>query len=135
MTYIDRSGIMRFVRYVAVGTSTFGLDLALLAFFVQVVHLQYLFATGISFLIAVSLNYVLSRKWVFSRTSRTYERGYVNFLLIAVFGLFLVVSLMAVAVEYFFFSYIIALVLVACVVGMLNYLLNLYWNFNIAGKH
>ncbi len=127
-------GIQRFLKYTAVGTSTFALDLALLFFLTDVLGVYYVFSAGIAFAIAVSLNYWLSREHVFPETERALESGYVIFLAIAGVGLFTVMGLMYLAVDVLGFSYILSRIIIAGFVGLWTYGMNLYVNFKVAGK-
>ncbi len=124
--------ILRFIKYTFVGFSTFVIDLFLIYFFTEILHVNYLISVGISFIIAVTLNYHYSRRFVFHETTRDLHEGYFNFLVIAILGLILIILLMAILVEVFNINYIVARVLVACLVGIYNYLANLLLNFQIS---
>ncbi len=126
---------IRFFRYFSVGVSTFILDLLLLYLFTDFFLINYLISAGIAFVIAVSINYYFSRKFVFTKTLRKIDHGYYTFLLISGIGLFFVVILMAFFVEILSFNYLFSRVLVAGFVGIWNYLMNLYFNFKVAGNH
>lgn len=132
---IDGRGIVRFLRYGSIGVSTFALDLALLFILTEVFAINYILASGVAFFFAVSLNYVVSRRMVFSETKRKALRGYVNFLLFAGMGMFLTMLGMYVLVSMYAFHYIAARILIAGFVGVWGYLLNLYINFKVAGEH
>ncbi|MDQ5955194.1 MAG: hypothetical protein QG621_197, partial [Patescibacteria group bacterium] len=54
---------------------------------------------------------------------------------IAGVGALMVMSLMFLFVAIFGWPYLISRVLIASVVGVWNYLMNLFFNFNVAGKH
>ena len=75
--------LIRFAKYTFVGTSTFAFDLALLFVLTELFHLNYLISAGAAYLIAISINYVFSRRYVFAGTLRSVHAGYVIFLLIA----------------------------------------------------
>lgn len=132
---IDRQGTGRFLRYGGVGVGTFLFDLALLFILTDFWNVQYIIATGVAFLFAVSLNYFISRATVFHESKRPIERGYVNFLFFALVGMLLSMLGMYVLVSVFAFYYIYARIAVAAFVGMWNYLINLYVNFKVAGVH
>ncbi|MHB1117930.1 MAG: GtrA family protein [Minisyncoccota bacterium] len=132
---IDRKGVLRFMRYGSVGLGTFLIDLALLFLFTDVFHLHYLLATGVAFGVAVSLNYVISRRLVFRKTGQTFTKGYANFLVFASAGMALSMVGMYFLVSLVGFSYLIARIMVAGFVGLWNYAMNLYVNFQTAGKH
>lgn len=125
----------RFVKYTFVGITTFLFDLLLLWFFVEILTLDYLLSAGVAFIIAVTVNYILSRRYVFRGSLRSVGIGYVNFILIAGFGLLFVIVGMYILVKFFAFSYVGARIMVAAVTGFWNYLMNLYVNFKVAEKH
>ena len=126
---------MRFVRYSAVGVATFVGDLALLYLAVHTLGIPYYIATPCTFLIAVSINYFLSRRFVFRKTERSLHAGYAYFIGIALCGAFGTTALMIALVTNLHIFYITARIATAGVVGLGNYFFNLYWNFNVAGKH
>lgn len=125
----------RFFKYLAVGVSTFILDLLLLYILTDYFLINYLISTAVAFVIAVSINYYFSRKFVFTKTLRSIHHGYYAFLCISGAGLLFVVLLMAFFVELLSFNYLISRIVVAAFVGMWNYLMNLYVNFKVAGSH
>ncbi|TAJ15917.1 GtrA family protein [Patescibacteria group bacterium] len=125
----------RFVRYFAVGGSTFLIDLAILYALTTFFHVPYQIAVAIGFGIGVSLNYFIARRFVFKGTERTMHHGYVYFLSAGILGIIAVTSLVSLLVESFGFSLIVARVLVSGCVGIVNYLFNLHVNFKVVGKH
>ncbi len=135
----EHSGIpvreRRFLRYVTVGVGTFLVDLLLLFLFIEVAHLHYTFATATAFFLAVSLNYLISRQWVFSGSERAVVRGYVYFLQWAGLGMLLTVFLMWCMTTYTAWHFVLIRISVAGVVGMMNYLGNLYYTFKVAGEN
>jgi len=132
---IDRRGVLRFARYSSVGVGTFLLDLALLFVLTDFLKVQYVVATGIAFFFAVSLNYLISRKTVFRGSERSLKGGYLNFIIFALAGMVTSMLGMYILVSVFALYYIYARIIVAGFVGMWNYLMNLYVNFKVAGKH
>lgn len=131
---MDERGVQRFLKYSAVGTSTFALDLALLFFFTDVLGVYYVFSAGLSFAIAVSINYWLAREHVFPETMQSFDTGYLLFVVIAGAGLCAVMGLMYLAVDVLGFGYIVSRIVIAGFVGLWTYGMNLYVNFNVAGK-
>lgn len=126
--------ITRFCKYSSVGVSTFLFDLALLYVLVEFFQMQYLIATGAAFVVAITINYSLSRLFVFSETVRPLQSGYIIFLLIAGMGLVWVTGLMYLFVGIFGAPLLISRIVVAGIVGMWNYIMNLYINFKVAGS-
>jgi putative flippase GtrA len=127
--------LTRFYKYFIVGFLTFILDLLLLYIFTDVLLFNYLLSAGIAYVVAISINYYFSRKFVFSKTARKIDIGYYSFLLISGIGLLFLEILMAVFVEIFQFDYLLSRILVAGFIGIWNYLMNLYFNFKVAGNH
>jgi putative flippase GtrA len=129
-----KRSITRFLKYASIGVSTFLLDLGMLYVFTEFLHVHYLIASGVAFVIAVSINFLFSRHFVFKGSERSMKAGYVIFLMIAGTGLLLVVGLMHVLVGILGFPVLVSRVGVAGVVGVWNYLMNLFVNFKVAGK-
>lgn len=134
LTYMPR-GLARFVKYSSVGCSTFAFDLVLLYLLIDYAQVPYIYATALAFLVAISIHYVVSRRYVFQGTLRQAHSGYAIFVVIAFGGLLLVTGGMYVMVEYAHVQPLLARVAVAGVVGFWNYLMNLYVNFRVAGLH
>ena len=127
--------LQRFLRYSLIGGSTFAFDLLLLSILTEVLHVNPVLASGAAFLVAVSINYYISRKFVFKETSRDATSGYIYFLLIAGTGLIFVMSSMFVLVSVLGLQPLLSRICIAGVTGFWNYLTNLYFNFKMAGQH
>jgi putative flippase GtrA len=127
--------LIRFLKYATVGAVTFALDLVALFLLVELFSAPYTYAAGGAFMVAISINYVLSRKYVFVGSSRSVTVGYTNFLAIAGVGILFVVGGMYVLVTYFGLYYLVARVAVAGVTSLWNYSINLFFNFKVAGVH
>ncbi len=127
-------GMIRFLKYSSVGVSTFLFDLFLLYFFIDFLKIYYVYATATAFGIAVSINYVLSRRFVFHGTLRSAHAGYGIFILIALVGLGAVTGLMVFFVEVLHMNYFPSRIIIAGMVGMWNYVMNVYVNFKVAGN-
>jgi len=127
--------LTRFLKYSFIGSSTFILDLSILYILTDIFLINYLTSTSIAFIIAVSINYYLSKNFVFTKTTRKTDHGYYYFLIIAGTGLIFVIILMKFFVEILLLNYLLSRILVAGIVGMWNYLINLYFNFKVTGIH
>lgn len=130
---MKRQEMHRFVQYSLLGAGTLLIDMALLFVLAGGLGMNYLGAAALAFFVAVSLNYLLSRRFVFKGTSRTQTTGYVYFLMIAAFGMLLVTAGMYVLVEKWGLYYMISRILISCVTGIWNYSMNLFFNFRVAG--
>ena len=129
-----RKSIKRFSRYASVGVSTFALDLAMLYVLVQWFEVSLSIATPCSFLVAVSLNYTLSRAHVFKGSGRSWHMGYAYFLGVALIGAAATTGIVEFLVAKGLY-FIVARIIAAGIVGVGNYLFNLHVNFKVAGKH
>lgn len=125
----------RFIRYGMVGGSTLLIDLTILYVLTEIFSVHYQIGIAIGFLIAVSINYLVSRRWVFKHTDRGFLMGYVFFIKFALVGLFLTMSITWYLVEILGIYYLASRLGAAGIVGVSNYLSNLYLNFRVAGKH
>lgn len=123
--------LKRFLKYSMIGVSTLLFDLLLLTVFIDVLQLEYYFATPIAYAIAVSINYLISRRYVFVGSARDMKTGYVFFILIAVVGMLFVTAGMYVLINYFSFHYLVSRILVAALAGIWTYLMNFFVNFKL----
>ncbi len=132
---IDRKGVVRFLRYTIVGGSTLLFDLLLLYAVTEYLGVPYYIATPGAFLVAVSINYLISRRFVFRGTERRHHTGYPIFIAFALLGAGITTLGVFVFVTYAHLYFLVARVLTALFVGIGNYLLNLFFNFKVIGKH
>lgn len=125
--------LKRSARYVSIGVGTFCIDLALLFFFIDVLALNVLVSAGLAFLGALSLNYLLARKYVFLHSNRGIVEGYVYYIIIALSGMSVTVFLMWVLTTHTDLHFAVSRSLIAFFVGIANYFANLIFNFKVAG--
>lgn len=132
---MESKAVHRFLKYAAVGVSTFVFDLLLIWLMTEFAGVPYWISTWLGFAVAVSCNYFISRRYVFCGTSRELYKGYALFIAFALGGATLISASVAFLVTTFALHYLIARIIVAAVVGMGNYLFNLHVNFKVAGRH
>ncbi len=135
MKLLQHKGAYRFVKYVSVGVSTFLFDMLLIYIATSLFGVPYYISTPIAFWVALTLNYALSRKYVFKGTERKMHHGYAVYIAGGIFGGLLITSAVAFLVEYVGLHFIIARCLVSACVGIGGYIFNLYVNFKVAGRH
>lgn len=126
-----RDELIRFTQYSGIGITTFGVDVLLLYVFVEYAEMYYLFATALAFVIAVTLNYYASRHFVFAGTKTSFWAGYVSFIGISLTGMLAMLGLMYVAVSLLGIHYLISRILVAALVGIWNYTMNVFLTFKM----
>ena len=83
----------------------------------------------IGFVVANTLHYGLSRTWIFRGTERGRASGYALFLINAVIGLVVTVTLYAAILEFTAIHYLVARVIVSLVAGLMVFVLNAVFNF------
>lgn len=132
---MNTQALRRFAKYSIVGVGTFALDLLMLYGAVQYAGMAYYVATPGAFLIAVTINYVLSRLHVFRETARSWHGGYLYFALVAISAAVATTASVALLVSTLHLNYLIARTLTAGMVGICGYLINLHFNFRVAGTH
>ena len=124
----------RFFRNAAISFPTFLLDLGLLFLLTQRVHLNYLLATVLSFLISNGLNYFLARRLVFTGTKRGLRAGLVYFLVIAALAAVTLTPLMWLLAGVCHLDVLLSRTIAAIIVGVGGYLMNLVLNFRVGGS-
>jgi putative flippase GtrA len=127
--------IRRFSKYALTGFGTFLFDLAFLYILIDIFSVFYITASAISFLTATSINYCLIRKYVFHNSQTNHTKGYLFFAGTSTIGLVVVTIGMIFSVEYLELHYILARAIAVSVVFLINYNINLHFNFKVAGKH
>ncbi len=127
--------VKRFLRYSAVGVSTLAFDLLVLYIGTSLLSIPLSISTPLAFLIAVTLNYFISRRYVFKGTARAVHHGYVFFIIGAALGALVTTSGVLILVSYLHLYYLVARLIISGFIGIANYLFNLYLNFRVAGHH
>lgn len=123
-----RVGAMLWRNTVA-SSSAFMVGLGVLWALVEWLRMDEVVAAGIGFVVANTLHYGLSRTWIFRGTERGRATGYALFLLNAVIGLVVTVTLYAAILEYTAIHYLAARVIVSLVAGLMVFVLNAVFNF------
>jgi putative flippase GtrA len=119
----------RLLRYSLFSSATFALDLLLLFLLTELGGLNYLLSASIAFLVAITGNYMLSRRFVFFGTTRGIWTGYAYFLLIALVGLGIITAGLYFMVEKLGIHYLTARIAIALLAGMWNFSMNVLVNF------
>lgn len=118
-------------KYATVGLATFLLDLGIVAILTTSTELPYTISIAVGFLIAVSINFLISYHWVYAGTTRRFHHGYAFFICFALGGAAVISGGTTWLVESFGLHILVARVLIGGVVGMANFLLNTFFNFRL----
>ncbi len=116
-----------FAKFAVVGVIGFGTDVGLLWLLYGVLHLWLPVATGLAYLVAFAISFVLSREWVFPDTGNMRRQVYRYCWLVA--GVLLLTVLGVKAVVSLGVQYLVAKVLISGVVAVVNYVVSRWWVF------
>jgi putative flippase GtrA len=116
-------------RFFVLGCASAIIDVGSLVILVEWVHLHYLLATAISFLLANTFNYIISRKWVFcaGKYSPAYE--YTSFLAASGIGLSIHQVVMLILVDHGRLDYRLSNVICIAIVTSWSFLSRKYLIF------
>ena len=132
----NRSNVVRrFLRFFVVGFLTLLGELALTAFLLYTLGIPAIPAIGLGFFISLVLSYFLFRKYAFHGTKRKHASGFTYFCIIAVMGVSVSMAGAELAINFLGIHPLVARFLVAGVTGVLNFLINLVYNFKVVDVH
>ncbi|NVE95764.1 GtrA family protein [Altererythrobacter lutimaris] len=117
------------VRNTVVSSGVFLIGLGVLWLLVERAGMDEVPASGIGFVVANSLHYILGRAWIFRGTTRGVASGFALFLVNGLIGLGITMALMAVLLALTPINYLVARVLVSVFAGLTIFVLNAVWNF------
>jgi len=109
-------------RFLIVGTLAFFVDYGVLWALVEVLKVNYLIASAISFAVSVIFNYVLSTYWVFDCKEKGSKAGtFFVFVLLSICGLLLNLAIMWLSVDVLQIYYLIAKIGATGIVMVYNF--------------
>lgn len=123
--------LKRFLKYSVSGGTAFAIDLTLLFVLVSFLEINYLISVGAAFLFATSVNYTINKVWGFRDTKVSVKKSYSYFMILAVFGALLTITLVGFLVEKFEIYYLLARIFVAGILGIFNFAMNYKFTFKI----
>lgn len=110
-------------RFGITGGLSFVLDYGIMILLTEIVSINYLISSTISFSISVIFNYLLSIFWVFNvNKNRSQRKTFVLFLIFSIIGLLINDGLMWICVEIFCIYYMISKILSTVVVMIFNFI-------------
>ncbi len=118
-----------FFQYAIVGVLGTAIDLGSLYIFVDLLHIHVLFATPVSFILAVVNNFILNKYWTFQNKSSNIRKQFIKFLIVSIIGLLLTELLMAFFVFALKIWYLLSKLITSGLVMAWNFLANKYWTF------
>lgn len=121
--------IFRLLKYFFTGAVAVSIDLIILTLLTGVLSLYYLYAVSISFMISITISYIINKNWGFRDGKRMAKVGYPLFLIFSAIGLILTVSLMYFFVDVIGLYYIFSRIIVALAVGCITFILHSFFTF------
>ena len=121
----------QFFKYCLVGISGTLIDLIFLYIFVEYMKINVIPAAILSFMLAVTNNFIFNKKWTFKSPSRNIKKLYIKFLIVSTIGLALTIASMYAFVNILDVWYMLAKVFTSLIVLTWNFLGNKIWTFNL----
>lgn len=112
----------QFTRFIIVGGFTASIDFLLLVLLVELFYIHYLVSSGIAFFVAVTINYYLSRRWVFWEGKYSSPVEFIGFFGTSGAGLAINQLVMWFFVETINFDYKLSKIISIAIVTIWNYL-------------
>ena len=119
-----KKNLMRqIIRFVFVGGSAFVIDYGVMIFLTELIGINYLISSGISFAVSVIYNYILSVHWVFDvDQDRSKRAEFIIFIVLSVIGLGINQLVMWIAVDIFKIFYMIAKIVASAIEMVYNFI-------------
>ena len=114
--------IIQFINFCIVGGTCFLIDYLLLAFCHEILGIEVLISSAISFSVSVVANYLLSMRFVFKSKISNRRREFIIFVTLSVIGLALNQLLMYIGVDILKIHYLIFKLLATFIVLIYNYI-------------
>lgn len=115
--------VTQIIRFAFVGGTAFIIDYFGMIFLTEVLHINYLISSVISFTVSVIYNYVLSVRWVFTVSNTlSRQKQFVIFVLLSVVGLLLNTLFMWIFTDQIQLDYRIAKIIATVLVMIYNFI-------------
>lgn len=123
-------------RFIVVGVSVVIFNLFLLYILTEIIGLWYLISSVFAYILAVILNFILQKFWVFlDRTSGYVGKQFLAYAIVSIGYLFLNTVFMYLLVDRLEFAYLFSQALITLVLASLNYLINKRFIFKTNSDH
>ena len=114
---------VQLIRFGVVGGSAFVIDYGIMIALTEILGMNYLISSGISFAVSVIYNYILSINWVFDvNREKDGRTEFFCFLFLSIIGLIINQILMWIFVDMFHIYYMAAKIVVTIAVMVYNFI-------------
>lgn len=117
------------MRYALSGSIAASIDFLVFTILVRSLHIYYIYANIAAFLIAVSINYKLNRRWTFKNESKRVLTQFLSFAAIGAVGLTINTGLLYIFIEFGSILDLFAKLMATVIVFTWNYLMNKHMTF------
>lgn len=114
--------IVQLIRFAIVGVIAAGVDVGVLVVLKELMHVDVLVASTISFLISVTVNYLLSMAFVFQSKNQSKLKEFFIFVILSIGGLCLNQLILWIGVTYTRVYYLIIKMLAMVIVPIYNFI-------------
>ncbi|MCL5795422.1 MAG: GtrA family protein [Patescibacteria group bacterium] len=121
--------VKQFIKFSVVGIVGTGVDWLFYFIFSRWLHLFYLIAKIISFIVAAINNYILNRVWTFRSKEKNIGKEFIKFIIVSTVGLILNALIMYIVVSKLKYSDFWGLILATAIVMFWNFFANKFWTF------
>ena len=129
---MNRLGI-QLIRFGLIGVLCFLIDYGIMILLTVICQINYLFSSGISFCVSVSVNYLLSIRFVFKvKETKKGTSGFVSFVVLSITGLLLTELLMWLISGKLLIHYTLSKFIVTAIVMVYNFVTK---KFFLESKH
>lgn len=120
-----------FFKFASVGFIGTIINLIILYFFTETLGVYYLFSAVISFIIAMTSNFILNKVWTFKEKIKLeVSKKYVKFILVSVTALMVNLFFLYIFTEFFGIYYMISQIIAIGLALIINFLGNKIWTFS-----
>ncbi|NCN07267.1 GtrA family protein [Candidatus Falkowbacteria bacterium] len=119
----------QFVKFALVGSSNMVVDFVVYLFLTRNLHMYYIVAAVMSFVVAVTWSFFLNRKWTFSHNGKNTTSQYIKFFAVNTIVMVLNLSSLFILVDLFNIYDLVAKLIAAVFLAILNFSLNKVWTF------
>lgn len=129
MLFIEKSLIIKFLKFGAVGLSGLIIDFGFTYFFKEILKIQKYIANAIGFTVAASSNYLFNRIWTFQSNNPQIAVEYLEFLFISMIGLAINTIVIWLLVSRFKYNFYLSKLFAIGTVTIWNFFMNMYFTF------